>query len=424
MTTVTGRPDGDSLLPDAERLAADLADLSTFSESGEPGWTRQIFSDPYRASRGWVADRMRAAGLETHVDPAGNVVGRLPGRDRSKPVLMTGSHTDTVHGGGRFDGIVGVLSAIEVARRLRETGATLESDLVVVDFLGEEANTFGISCVGSRAVAGLLTPEHLDRVDDSGRRLGDVMTAFGLDPQGALDQAWAPGSVHGYVELHVEQGPLLERSGHRIGVVTAIAGIERLLVQFTGRADHAGTMPMTGRHDALVAAAQAVLTVEREGCGAPVHGVSTTGRIESSPGALNVVPDKARIWAELRSIDAPWLSGAKRRVVEQIAADAEARGVSTLIEWLNDQDPVACARSMQDRIGAAADSLGYAWEAVPSGAGHDAAHLAHLGPMGMIFLPSVGGRSHVPEELSEPADIAAGAHVLAHTLVRLDRDTA
>lgn len=411
----------DELAPEQSRLASDLAELSGYAEGAEPGWTRRVFSDAYRASREWVASRMRDAGLETHVDAAGNVVGRLPGRDRSKPVLMTGSHTDTVHGGGRFDGIVGVLSAIELVRRLRESGTQLERDLVVVDFLGEEANGFGLSCVGSRAFAGAMTPAHLDRVDEHGQRLGDALAGFGLDPQGALTGAWAPGSVHAYVELHVEQGPLLELSGTPVGVVTGIAGIERLLVDFAGRGDHAGTMPMAERHDALLAAAEAVLSVEREGCGAPVHGVSTTGRIESSPGALNVVPNQARIWAEMRSVDGEWLSGAKRRVVERIAADAEKRGVTTMAEWLTDSVPVDCDKSLQDRIGQAAGELGHAWEAVPSGAGHDAAHLAGLGPMGMIFIPSVGGRSHVPEEFSNIEDITTGAHVLAHTLTSLDR---
>lgn len=413
--------DADRLLPNAERMAENIAELSTITESAEAGWTRRVYSDPYRASRTWTAEHMRAAGLDVHVDAAGNIIGRLPGRDGGKPALMTGSHTDTVRGGGRFDGMVGVLGGIEVARRFRETDTVLDHDLYVVDFLGEEPNTFGLSCVGSRAIAGLLTAEHLDRTDDQGHRLGDVMRSFGADPDGALAEAWAPHSIAGYVELHVEQGPALERAGTPIGVVTAIAGIERLLVQFTGRPDHSGTMPMEGRHDALVAAAEAILTIEREGCGAPVHGVSTTGRIESSPGALNVVPSEARIWGELRSVDPSWLSGAKRRVVDRIAADAEARGVGTLMEWLNDQDPVPCDASMQDRIAQASASLGYEWMAVPSGAGHDAAHLAHLGPMGMIFIPSIGGRSHVPEELSRTPDIVAGVHVLAQTLLSLDR---
>ncbi len=417
----TGPTSAAALAPDTERLMADISGLTAYVDSGAPGWTRPVFSDPYRGSRQWVADRMRDAGLQTRIDAAGNIIGRLPGLHSTKPALVTGSHTDTVHGGGRFDGMVGVFSGIEVARRLRESGTALSRDLYVIDFLGEEPNTFGISCVGSRALAGLLTAEHLDRTDDRGRRLGDVMSAYGADPAEALRQAWAPGSIHAYIELHVEQGPLLERTGHPVGVVTAIAGIERLLVTFTGRADHSGTMPMEGRHDALVAAAEAILTVEREGCGAPVHGVSTTGRIESVPGALNVVPSGARIWGELRSVDASWLSGAKRRVLQRIAADAEARGVATMVEWLNDQDPVPCAKSMQDQIAGAATDLGYSWQAVPSGAGHDAAHLARLGPMGMIFIPSIGGRSHVPEELSNPADIAIGAHVLARTLVDLDR---
>lgn len=410
----------DSLRPDDDRLLADIEELSALSESAEPGWTRRVFSDAYRASREWTRARMTAAGLETHIDPAGNIVGRLPGRDRSLPALMTGSHTDTVHGGGRFDGIVGVLSAVEVARRLRETGTTLERDLVVVDFLGEEANEFGISCMGSRAIAGLLRPEHLDRTNEQGLSLGDAMTAFGLDPARAVGEAWRPGSVHGYVELHIEQGPLLERTGRTIGVVTAIAGIDRLLATFTGRADHAGTMPMAGRHDALAAAASAILTVEREACGAPIHGVSTTGRIESSPGAFNIVPDRARIWAEMRSTDRDWLHGAKRRVAEDIAREAESRGVSSAIEWLTDQDPVAADKHVQDHIAASADDLGLGWEAVPSGAGHDAAHLAHLAPMGMIFIPSVDGRSHVPEELTEKHHIGEGAHVLAATLVSMD----
>lgn len=414
-------PDVDQISPEADRLSADLVELSGLAESGEPGWTRRIFSDAYRASRDWTRARMADAGMETHTDPAGNVIGILPGRNRSLPALMTGSHTDTVHGGGRFDGMVGVLGAIEAVRRLRETSTVLERDLIVADFLGEEANDFGISCMGSRAIAGLLTAEHLDRRNPDGQTLGDAMTSFGLDPSGAVSKGWRSDSLHGYVELHVEQGPLLERSGNSIGVVTAIAGIERLLASFSGRADHAGTMPMESRHDALAAAAAAVLTVERVGCGAPVHGVSTTGRIESSPGAFNIVPDEARVWAELRSIDARWLHGVRREVADRIAEEADRRGVQVTVEWLNDQDPVTAAPEVQDHIARASDRLGLSWEAVPSGAGHDAAHLAHLAPMGMIFVPSVGGRSHVPEELTESADIAAGAHVLAATLVLMDK---
>lgn len=405
---------------DASRVTADLDDLARITDDTEPGWTRQVFSEPYRAARGYVLDLMRAAGLDAQIDAAGNVVGRLAGDDPTLAPIVSGSHTDTVHAAGRFDGMVGVVGAIEVARMLRENDVRLRRDLVVVDFLGEEANGFGVSCLGSRAISGQLHAEHLDRPEGSGgRRLGDALAGFGVDPSAAIRSAWAPQSVHAYLELHVEQGPLLERSGARIGVVTAIAGIERLLARFSGRADHAGTRPMDDRRDALIAAAEAILTIEREACGAPVHGVSTTGRIESSPGSFNIVPDRATIWAEMRSIDPGWLSGARGRVAERIAQDAAARGVEVLLDWLNDQPPVATAPALQDGVAAAAHELGHSWEAVPSGAGHDAAHMQHLGPLGMIFVPSVGGRSHVPEEFTGPDDIAAGVDVLARSLVRL-----
>ena len=411
----------DRLRPDSERLAAGLEELSSFSDSAEPGWTRQVFSEPYRASREWTRNRMEAAGLQTHPNAAGNIIGVLPGRNRSLPALMTGSHTDTVHGGGRFDGMVGVLGSIEVARRLRETGTRLDRDLVVADFLGEESNTFGVSCVGSRSISGFLLPEHLDRLDADGHRLGDAMRRFGLDPDQAISQAWPSGSVHSYVELHIEQGPLLERKGVSIGVVTAIAGIELLTAKFHGRADHAGTTPMDGRQDALLAAARAILTVEREACNAPVHAVSTTGRIESAPGAVNVVPDEASIWAEMRSTDAAWLGEATARLAREIAAEADKRGVHSMIEWLNDQDCVAATPLVQDQIAAAADDIGLSWAAVPSGAGHDAAHIARMAPMGMIFVPSAGGRSHVAAEFTEIGSIVDGVHVLAATLARLDK---
>lgn len=402
-----------------ERIYDGIEDLSKLTDDASVGWGRVVFSEPYRVARDWVRRRMVEAGLETRIDSSGNIVGRLRGEGAAKPIV-TGSHTDTVVGGGRFDGVVGVLGGIEVARLVRESGQRLHHDLVVVDFLGEEANEFGVSCIGSRSVAGLLAADHLERRDLAGRRLGDVMESFGLDVDGSVAAAWGAGSVHAFVELHVEQGPLLERQQKSIGVVTAIAGIERLTAVFAGRADHAGTMPMTERLDALTAAAEAIVTIEREGCGAPVHAVTTTGRIESTPGSFNVIPERAQIWAEMRSIDSSWLTGARRRLANQLVADAAARGVEVDLEWLSDQDPVPTDQSVQGAIGRAADMHGLGWTAVPSGAGHDAAHMAHIGPMGMIFVPSSGGRSHCPEEWTEPADIAAGVEVLLGTITKLD----
>lgn len=411
--------------PDGAATAAAIAEIAAYIDDDYPGWTRTVLSDPYKASREFVRKAMVDAGLEVHVDGSGNIIGRWAGKASdlgltTKP-LITGSHTDTVRGGGRFDGIVGVLGAIEAVQAMRAADVRLNRDLIVVDFLGEEPNDYGIACVGSRALAGVLTRDHLDRTNPAGMRLGVALENYGVDPGRALASGWKPGSFHAYVELHVEQGPLLERSGETIGVVTAIAGIDRFLIRFTGRADHAGSTPMDSRFDALTAAAAAVLTVERVGCGAPVHGVATTGRLESVPGSMNVVPTEARLWGELRSIDAEWLSGAKRELAEDIAVQAERRGIQEVLEWLTTQEPVPTTAALRDYIARAAERLGLSWTAVPSGAGHDAAHMAHLGPMGMIFIKSIGGRSHCPEELSDLSDIVHGIRVLATTLVDLDK---
>lgn len=202
--------------------------------------------------------------------------------------------------------------------------------------------------------------------------------------------------------------------------MTAIAGIDRVLMRFAGRADHAGTMPMKDRHDALLAAAEAMLQVERVACGAPIHGVGTSGRLESEPGAPNVVPGSATVWSEIRSTDPVWLGMAQRQLVADIADIAAKRGVEVDTTVSSDQPPATAAQAMQDRVAAAADALGFCWAAVPSGAGHDAAHLAHLGPMGMIFVPSVAGRSHVPEEYTDINDIVRGVHTLTATILAGD----
>ncbi|MGV9351548.1 M20 family metallo-hydrolase [Streptomyces spiralis] len=415
------KPDKLTAVP--ERIEADLTELSRIRDPDSNGWTRTVFSEPYQASRAWMRTRMTNAGLDVHPDSAGNLVGVLPGRNPAARPLVTGSHTDTVRGGGRFDGIVGVLGALEVVRQLIENDIQLERDLLVIDFLGEESNGFGLSCLGSRALAGELSAADLDRKDHRGTRLGDRYADFGLDPSDVLAacSGWATARrPHRYVELHIEQGPLLEERNVPIGVVTAIAGIERMLATFTGRPDHAGTMPMADRRDALVAAAEAVLTVRQQGCDAPVHGVATTSRLVSEPGSPNVVPGVVRMQAEMRSVDPGWLSAAQLRLAEEIKLKAEACGVGVDIEWSTDNECRPASPAVHETISSTADAMGIAWEPVPSGATHDAVHIARLCPMGMIFVPSRGGRSHCPEEWSDLNHIATGIQLLGRTLVELD----
>lgn len=404
-----------------QRVEEQVAELSRLRRDDRRGWTRQVFSDPYRESREWVAARMQDAGLEVRRDAAGNLVGRLAGSRPSAPALMTGSHTDTVDGGGRFDGVVGVLAAVEVARSIRASGTPLSRDLLVVDFLGEEPNDFGLSCLGSRSMAREMTVADLGRRDGAGRTLAAAYQDFGLDPSAVLQPSRLdPGPLHAFVELHIEQGPALEQGGEQIGVVTSVCGIERFVAHFAGREDHAGTRPVADRQDALVAAAEAVLAVRREGCGAPGNGVATATHADNLSPSPNVVPSAVDLRGELRSIDRSWLSGARRRLGETVLAAARGYGVDVEFDWTTDNPVVDAHPRAHDVVAATADRLGYSWRPIPSGATHDAVHMAALAPMAMIFVPSRDGRSHCPEEWTDPLEIGRGVHVLGETLRALD----
>jgi beta-ureidopropionase / N-carbamoyl-L-amino-acid hydrolase len=399
------------------RLEADLEELAGFRLPNAPGWTRPVFSAPYLESRDWVAARMADAGLSVSRDGAGNLVGSLPGGEGQ--CLVAGSHTDTVQGGGRFDGPLGVLAAIEAARCIVERGHRLRHQLRVVDFLGEEPNEFGVSCVGSRAVAGNLGREQLDLRDPGGRTLAEALQAAGARPERIATVAWRPGEVAGYLELHIEQGPVLETAGVPLGIVSGIAGIARARAIFKGRADHAGTTPMSSRHDALAGAAEVVLAVERLASGD--DGVGTCGRLDAQPGALNVVPGVAEVGLEFRSIDPAWLDS-RLDLLEAAVVEAGARrGVDASLTRLSRTEPVATSVEVRSAIERAIGGLGLAWLPLASGAGHDAVQMARLGPVGMIFVPSRDGRSHCPEEWTEPEHVEAGAAALLASLLELDR---
>jgi len=407
-------------LPEPDRLTDEIESLALISEPDAPQWTRRALSEAETAARYEVARRMRGAGLEVHVDGAGNLVGVLDGRDGGR-AIVTGSHTDTVLGGGRFDGIVGVLGALEALECLAEANLRLRHDLWIVDFYGEEPNEFGLSCLGSRAVAGNLSRAHLDRTDDSGRSLAEAMTAVGIDPSRALSAGWNPADLAAFVECHIEQGPRLEQEGVEIGVVSAIAGIDRAVVDLCGRRDHAGTTPIPMRHDAACAAAEVILAVEqlgREG------GVATTGRVVVEPGAANIVPDHSLLWVEFRSIETDWLERKRDELEAAVAETGSRRGVRGEIEWRSTEGPTVMADLVSNAAAEAAAGLGRSVIRMPSGAGHDSAQVASLTPTGMVFIPSKDGRSHCPEEYTGASDLATGAQVLAATLARLDEITA
>lgn len=392
--------------------------LAEIVEPGQPGWTRRVFSPEYRRSRELVSELMSSAGLKVRRDAAGNLIGELAGPAPDQPVLALGSHTDTVAGGGRFDGPAGVVAAIEAVRRLRERGQPLARTVWVVDFLGEEPNDFGISCVGSRAVAGHLSPQHLQLRDGSGRTLAEALAELGGEPARIPEARWPSGAVAGYLELHVEQGARLEAAGRGLGVVTAIAGIHRAEVDLEGRSDHAGTTPMGERRDALLAAAEVSLGVE-ELARRDHLGVATVGRLELEPNSPNVVAGRAVLIAEYRSGDQGWLTASDQRLQELVAEVPSRRGVRGQLTWLSREPPTPCAEALRRVLGESARQVGQDPMELASWAGHDAVQVAAVCPVGMLFIPSRGGRSHCPDEWTDPEQVEVGVRALTEAVARV-----
>lgn len=405
----------------ADRIAADIAALAEITDPGRP-WTRRAFTPRFLEGRRWVDRAFRSAGLDTRIDAAGNLIGLRPGRRPGLGTIIVGSHTDTVPDGGRFDGIAGVVAGLEIARALSERGIELDHDLEVIDCLAEEVSIFGVSCIGSRAIAGVLPTGWLERPAD-GITLAEGIASVGGDPS-RLETA-RRDDVRAFLELHIEQGPVLERERLDVGLVTAIAGITRVEVVVTGRADHAGTTPMNARSDALVAAAGLVLAV-RDIAGALAgggegHFAATVGEFAIEPGAANVVPSSARLLIDAR---------AERRTSMEAFLDAlAARCVAAQTPGvtvgpprvLSDNPPTPSDPALLDHLTAACDGLGVKHRRMASGAGHDMAFFAKIAPAAMVFVPCLGGRSHAPDEWADSDALALGATVLLDTILRLDR---
>ncbi len=328
-------------------------------------------------------------------------------------------------GGGRFDGILGVLAGLEVAQSLHERGVALRHPLEVIDFLSEEPSDYGISCVGSRAFAGTLDDAMLASCNDAGESLAQAMRRIGARPDAdaLAGAARGPGGIAAFVELHIEQGPVLEREGLPIGVVTDIVGIRRVALTVTGQPDHAGTTPMNIRRDALVGAARLIEMAHREASamdGRPHYVVATIGRISMSPNVPNAVPGRVDMVLEVRSNAQSVLDDFPERLLALCRDELQKLRLACSMEPLTRTPPTACSEVVMQAVAGAADRLGLSHRPLPSGAGHDAMHVAAAGPMGMIFIPCLDGRSHCQEEWASQAQVAAGTLVLAETLRALD----
>ncbi len=400
-----------------------LMQLAELTDPERP-WTRQAFSASYARGREFLAGRMGELGLVTSIDSAGNLIGRLEGGEPSFGTIMIGSHSDTVAGGGRFDGIAGVIAGLEVAAALADGATHLRHALEVVDFLAEEPNEFGLSCIGSRGMAGALDPDMLGRTNRSGMSLRDGLSSVGAKL--APVKGAARGDVAAFFELHIEQGPVLEAQQRDVGIVTHIAGIRRLAVTFTGQAAHAGTTPLGLRQDALLAAARFVIDLRQslEGVqGSQPFVVATVGEIHIAPNAPNVVPGEAKLTVDLRSDAAAELVSWTERI-QTLARGAIAGTQVRLADCrvLSATEPSICAPALATHLRQAARELGLHQQDIVSGAGHDAAFLSRVAPAAMLFVPSRGGMSHCAQEWTEPAQLAKGIAALLHAVRQFDSE--
>ena len=397
-----------------------LDELAECSE--DPAELTRLYLTPEHAQAAeLVMRRMREAGMSARLDAVGNVVGRFPGRRPGARRLILGSHLDTVRNAGRYDGALGVMLPIACLRSLHERGERLDYPIDVIAFGDEEGVRFQATLFGSQAVAGNLDPVMLDAIDDDGVHLHEAMREFGLDPDAVGDAGYDRDDVAAYVEVHIEQGPVLEAEDLPIGVVTSIAGAVRLRVEVMGRAGHAGTVPMNLRRDALAAASEAVIAVERI-CVEIPGTVGTVGMLRTVSGAVNVIPGVVEFTVDVRGESDERRRMALDRIDAAFAEIASRRGV--LFDCLPTHETSArqCSPRLMRRLGEAVEAEGFRERRLPSGAGHDAMAMAHLTEIGMLFVRCKDGISHHPAESMTAADAGVAARVLLRFLERFDPD--
>jgi beta-ureidopropionase / N-carbamoyl-L-amino-acid hydrolase len=403
----------------SQRLQGTLEKLSEFGRNPDGGVTRIGYSETDMAAREYVIGLMKGAGLDVRTDAAGNIFGHRAGTDKL-PILLFGSHIDSVKHGGNFDGDVGSMGGIEVLRALNDAKVKTRHPLEVVIWTNEEGNHFGLGTLGSGVAAGLLGPEILQRKDDQGLTIADWLRRYGQDPSHLTDARIPFGALATFLELHIEQGPFLDEKKIPIGVVQGIVGLKRRTCVVTGFANHAGTTPMDRRRDALVAASKDVLAVREVVRGEPGRQVGTVGYMKAEPGAINVIPGRAEFPVELRDLDAAKIDHLWEDIEARFKQIDKEENVETHCELLEENAPARSDAAIQNAILDAAKSLGLATMDLPSAAVQDSQLIAKIAPMGMIFIPSRDGISHSPKEFSSWQDIANGAEVLYRTVLLLD----
>ena len=409
-----------ALKVDADRLQARLDHMAELTVPDRP-WERTAFSELHLQGRAWLKGQMEEIGLDVELDAAANLIGTLSGSANGLAPIAVGSHSDTVPSGGRYDGVAGVIAALEIAHCLTEAGHRLDHPLQVIDFLAEEPNRFGISCVGSRAMVGELTPEILAYTAPDGSTLAEGISRMGGNSAALTGPLRRHGDTAAFLEMHIEQARVLDASDEDIGAVTGIAGIVRVEVTVDGIADHAGATPMDLRRDALVAAAEMVLAYEARANSetrAPL--VATVGKLDVSPNAANAVPGQVVFTLEVRSGHQQVLCEYLEWALAGTETIGKARKMAVGTRVIGKSSPSPMNAMVQATILQAATDAGFKARPMPSGAGHDAAYMARIAPTGMAFIPCLEGRSHCPEEFATSDQVARGAQTLLDAVLSLD----
>ncbi|MEA1784907.1 Zn-dependent hydrolase [Arenibacter sp. GZD96] len=403
---------------DPDRLEKRIFTLAEFGKKPNGETERVAFSDADIAARKWVIETMENLGLEVKVDFAGNIIGYRDGKDARKKPIAFGSHIDRVPHGGNYDGCVGSMAALEIIDVLNQQRIITEHPLEVIIFSDEEGGL-----TGSRAIVGHLSAKALKVSNSTGYTIGEGIMRLGGDTTKIAEVARKKGALAAFLELHIEQGGILEKETTDIGIVEGIVGIKWWDVTFSGFANHAGTTPMNARQDALLAAAKFVVAVNEITTGFKGNQVGTVGRITAAPGAPNVIPGKVVASLEIRDLSSEVIKEVFEAIKTEASKIADETKVSISFTPLDTTaDPALTDVTIQNAILAVTESLGYSSKKMPSGAGHDAQDMAVIAPTGMIFVPSAGGISHSPKEFTSASDMAKGANVLLQTILKLDKE--
>ena len=398
------------------RLNATMQHMHTFGKNAEGGSDRVAYSSHNRVALEYLSGLMLESGLMPRFDVAGNLIGRRAGRIDGLAPIVAGSHIDTVPNGGHYDGIVGVMSAIEVARTLKQNGIDLDHPLEVVVWSNEEGGK-----TGSRSWAGTVQERELDLPSLGDRALGEGMAYIGGEPENLARNTRRPGDVAGYIELHVEQGAILDRQGIAIGVVEGIVGIKRWYITVRGFANHAGTTPMDQRQDALYATALMVTEIRRIITGEPGRQVGTVGRLDVSPGAPNVIPGEVLFSLEIRDLSMEKVTRLFTQIERSLGEIALTNDVEVSFDQYYESPETPTDVGIQNLVRESATALGLSSLDMPSGAGHDGQSMKGIAPLGMIFVPSKDGVSHAPTEFTSEEQIVNGANVLLRTIIGMDQ---